>query len=85
MEDDVYPEVTFKSTFPEAISDVVPKLTIRTNTTQGGITMDSTRATEGNDAYPLRWIDDCLDAINYAGWFSNFDVRSGYHQLPVNE
>ena len=37
------------------------------------------------DAYPLPRIDGCLDAMNGARWFSTFDLRSGYHQVLINE
>jgi len=35
------------------------------------------------DAYPLPRIDACLDAMSNAIWFSTFDLRSSYHQVPV--
>ena len=35
------------------------------------------------DAYPLPRIDSCLDAMSEAKWFSTFDMRSSYHQVPV--
>jgi len=35
------------------------------------------------DAYPLPRIDVCLDAMASAKWFSTFDLRSSYHQVPV--
>ena len=35
------------------------------------------------DVYPLPRIDDCLDAMSSAAWFSTFDLRSSYHQIPV--
>jgi len=35
------------------------------------------------DAYPLPRIDACLDAMSNAQWFSTFDLRSSYHQVPV--
>ena len=35
------------------------------------------------DAYPLPRIDVCLDAMSNAKWFSTFDLRSSYHQVPV--
>ena len=35
------------------------------------------------DAYPLPRIDSCLDAMSGARWFSTFDLRSSYHQVPV--
>ena len=37
------------------------------------------------DAYPLPRIDTCLDAMNSARWFSMFDLRSGYHQVLMDE
>jgi len=35
------------------------------------------------DVYPLPRIDDCLDAMSSAAWFSTFDLRSSYHQIQV--
>ena len=35
------------------------------------------------DAYPLPRIDSCLDAMAEAKWFSTFDMRSSYHQVPL--
>ena len=37
------------------------------------------------DAYPLPRIDACLDSMSEARWFSTFDLRSSYHQVPVAE
>ena len=37
------------------------------------------------DAYPLPRIDSCLDAMAEARWFSTYDLRSSYHQVPVAE
>ena len=37
------------------------------------------------DAYPLPRIDVCLDAMASAKWFSTFDLRSSYHQVPVEQ
>ena len=37
------------------------------------------------DAYPLPRTDACLDAKNGARWFSTFDLRSGYHQVLIDE
>ena len=34
-------------------------------------------------AYPLPRTDVCLDALAGARWFSTFDLRSSYHQVPV--
>jgi len=36
-------------------------------------------------AYPLPRIDSCLDAFCGAHLFSAFDLRSGYHQVPMHE
>jgi len=35
------------------------------------------------DAYPLPRIDSCLDALSGAQFFSAFDLRASYHQLPT--
>ena len=35
------------------------------------------------DPYPLPRIDDTLDALGEASFFSTLDLCSGYHQLPV--
>ena len=37
------------------------------------------------DAYPLPRIDACLDTMNGIRWFSTFDIRSGYHQVLMDE
>ncbi|GBG72006.1 hypothetical protein CBR_g10942 [Chara braunii] len=37
------------------------------------------------DVYPLPWIDELLDAIGSARFFSTFDVRHGFHHLLVGE
>jgi hypothetical protein len=34
-------------------------------------------------AYPLPRTDMCLDAMSGACWFSTFDLRSSYHQVPL--
>lgn len=36
------------------------------------------------DVYPLPRIETCLDTLSNAAWFSTFDLRSGFHQVPVN-
>ena len=35
------------------------------------------------DAYPVPRMDSCLDAMSGAGWFSNIDMPSAYHQVYV--
>lgn len=37
------------------------------------------------DAYPLPRIDESLDALSGARWFSTLDLASGYNQVPVAE
>jgi len=36
------------------------------------------------DAYPLSHIDECLDALSRSRYFSAFDLRSNYHQVPMD-
>ena len=36
------------------------------------------------DAYPLPRTDMCLDAMAGSSWFSTFDLRSSYHQVPMD-
>jgi len=36
------------------------------------------------DAYPLPRIDTCLDTISGSNCFSTFDLRTGYHQVPMH-
>ena len=37
------------------------------------------------DPYPLPRVDDTLDALGGARYFSTLDLCSGYHQLPMND
>lgn len=35
------------------------------------------------DAFPLTRVQDCLDAVAGAKYFSTVDLTSGYHQVPM--
>ena len=37
------------------------------------------------DVHPLPRIDDLLDALHGARWFSTLNVKSGYWQVPITE
>ena len=33
--------------------------------------------------YPIPWINDLLDQIKVEKYFSNIDLKSGYHKVPI--
>ena len=37
------------------------------------------------DAYPLPQIQECLEALQGASWFSVLDLASGFNQVAVEE
>ena len=41
-------------------------------------------AISGDDKYPIPRIDDCLDRLGKAKYFSKIDLRTGYWQMQVH-
>jgi hypothetical protein len=37
------------------------------------------------DAYALPRIEEMFDVLNGASWFSTIDMKSGYHQVKIEE
>jgi len=37
------------------------------------------------DSYPLPLIDNCLNVLSGASWFSTLDLCSGYYNIPIAE
>ena len=36
------------------------------------------------DSYPIHRMDECLDSLGHAKWFTTLDANSGYWQIPVH-
>jgi len=36
------------------------------------------------DAYPIPKINACLDTLSGSNWFSTFNLRASYHQVPMH-
>ena len=35
------------------------------------------------DLYPIPWIDDLIEQLKGAKYFSNIDMKSNYHHVPI--
>ena len=49
------------------------------------IDLQKLNARKIKDAYSLPWIDETLDCLNGAEWFSSLDLKSGYWQVEMEE
>jgi hypothetical protein len=38
-----------------------------------------------NNQYPIPWIDDLLDQLKGAKFFSKIDLKSGYHWVSIDK
>ena len=36
------------------------------------------------DSYPIPRMDECLDSLGHAQWFTTLDANSGYWQIPIH-
>ena len=66
---------------------VVPKKKNASGKVKWKIVIDFRKLKEKSDqdAYPLPVIDEILDYLGNAKFFSAFDLSSGFHQIPMDE